>query len=201
MPPTAEPGGDRPQAASFPWPAILVDSLLVGETRPRGSVDSICPDTEKAPPEGRAERLRNSSQSGKITPDRDSTIALTSSPDEAFFRETAKSPGRPYCNGLPGPISSPHGETHFRKRSRLSGRGASLATACAAPDGLRSYRPIGQTLLTGSPPLSFDPHGATRRGPERGSPFRLQLLRNATPVSPHFPSLPAPLGFPPPDVP
>lgn len=73
--------------------------------------------------------------------------------------------------------------THFRKRSRLSGQGATLATACAVPDGLRSYRPVGQTLFTESPPLPIYPHGATRHGQERGSPFRLQLLRSVAPLS------------------
>lgn len=91
--------------------------------------------------------------------------------------------------------------THFRKRSRLSGRGANLATADAVPNGLRSYRPIGQTLFTGSPPLRIMSYGATRYDQRRGSPFRLQLLRSVAPLSPHFPSLPAFLGFPPPDVP
>lgn len=39
MPPTAEPGGGHPQAASFPWPAILVDGhgRMDGETRARGN--------------------------------------------------------------------------------------------------------------------------------------------------------------------
>jgi len=46
-----------------------------------------------------------SSHAGKITPDSESPITLTSSPNEVVFRETAKSPGRPYCNGPPGPIS------------------------------------------------------------------------------------------------
>jgi hypothetical protein len=58
--PTAGRGGGHPQAAASAWSAISVDgdSLLVGETRPRGPVGSICPDTENAPPCGRAERLR-----------------------------------------------------------------------------------------------------------------------------------------------
>jgi hypothetical protein len=124
-----------------------------------------------------------SSHSGKIAPDSESPVALTSSPDEAFFRETAKSPGRPYCNGLPGPISSPHGETHFRKRSNLSGHGASRAAAHAALLCLRSYRQQNQTLLSQSPPLPFHLHGATRCSPERGSPLRLQLLRSVAPLS------------------
>ncbi len=34
-----------------------------------------------------------------------------------------------------------------------------------------------------------------------GSPIRSRLLHNVTPLSPHFPSLSAPLGFPPLDVP
>lgn len=72
--------------------------------------------------------------------------------------------------------------THFRKRSRLSGQGATLATACAVPDGLRSYRPVGQTLFTESPPLRIIPYGTTRYVQRRGSPFRLQLLRNTTPL-------------------
>ncbi len=59
--PTAGRGGGHPQAASFIWPAIPVngDGLLDGETRPRGSVGSICPDTKSAPPYGGAEKLRN----------------------------------------------------------------------------------------------------------------------------------------------
>ena len=98
----------------------------------------------------------------KITPDSESPITLTSSPNEVVFRETAKSPGRPYCNGPPGPISSPHGETHFRKRSNLSGHGASRAAAVAALLCLRSYRQQNQTLLSQSPPPHFFHHGATR---------------------------------------
>jgi len=103
-----------------------------------------------------------SSHAGKITPDSESPITLTSSPNEVVFRETAKSPGRPYCNGPPGPISSPHGETHFRKRSNLSGHGASRAAAYAALLCLRSYRQQNQTLLSQSPPPHFFHHGATR---------------------------------------
>ena len=103
-----------------------------------------------------------SSHAGKIAPDSESPITLTSSPDEAVFRETAKPPGRPYCNGPPGPISSPHGETHFRKRSNLSGHGASRAAAYAALLCLRSYRQQNQTLLSQSPPPHFFHHGATR---------------------------------------
>ena len=59
--PTAGRGGGHPQAASFPWPAILVDGhgRMDGETRPGEPVGSICSDTENAPPCGRAERLRN----------------------------------------------------------------------------------------------------------------------------------------------
>lgn len=103
-----------------------------------------------------------SSHAGKIAPDSESPITLTSSPNEVVFRETAKSPGRPYCNGPPGPISSPHGETHFRKRSNLSGHGASRAAAYAALLCLRSYRQQNQTLLSQSPPPHFFHHGATR---------------------------------------
>ena len=128
-------------------------------------------------------------------------FALTSSPNDAVCPIAAKRSGRPQtCNGLPSPFFPSRG-THCRKRSRLSGRGASLATAYAVPNRLRSYRPIGQTLVTESPSLSVVPHGATRHGQERGSPFRLQLLRSVAPLSPHFPSLPAFLRFPPPDVP
>lgn len=141
-----------------------------------------------------------SSHAGKITPDSESPITLTSSPNEAVFRETAKSPGRPYCNGPPGPISSPHGETHFRKRSNLSGHGASRAAAYAALLCLRSYRQQNQTLLSQSP-LSPSTCTVPPDAVRRGSPFRLQLLRSVAPLSPHFPSLPAFLGFPPPDVP
>ena len=166
--PTAGRGGGHPQAASFIWPAIPVDGdgLLDGETRPRGSVGSICPDTKSAPPCGGAENYEIS-PTRKISPGHDSTIALTSSPNEAFCRNAAKRLSRPYCNRLPGPISSPLGETHFRKRSWLSGRGASLAAACAAPDGLRSHRPIGQTLLTESPPLLFSRQCQPLRSLER----------------------------------
>ena len=183
--PTAGRGGGHPQAASFVWRATPVDGdgLLVGETRPVEPVGSICPDTKNAPSCDGAEKLRNIACPAK--PPRTANRLLRSP-----RRQTKLSAETPpsvsaglYCNGPPGPISSLHRETHFRKRSRLSGRGASLAAACAAPDGLRSYRPIGQTLLTGSPPLSFDPHGATRCGRERGSPFRLQLLRSVAPLS------------------
>ena len=50
--PTAGRGGCHPQAASSDWRAILVDGhgRMVGETRPRGSVGSICPATKNAPP-------------------------------------------------------------------------------------------------------------------------------------------------------
>jgi len=144
--PTAGRGGGHPQAASFIWTAIPVDGdgLLDGETRPRGSVGSICPDTKSASPYGGAEKLRN--------------IAYPENFPGARFdycaHFVAKRLSRPYFNRLPGTISSPLGETHFRKRSWLSGRGASLAAACAAPDGLRSHRPIGQPYSPGLP-LSF----------------------------------------------
>ena len=39
--------------------AMLLDGRMVGETRPWGPIVSICPDTKNAPPEGGAERLRN----------------------------------------------------------------------------------------------------------------------------------------------
>lgn len=127
--------------------------------------------------------------------------ALTSSPNDALWPIAAKRSARPQtCNGLPRPIFPSRG-THFRKRSRLLGRGAILAATSAAPDGFRSYRPVSQTLITESPPLRIMSYGATRYDQRRGSPFRLQLLRSVAPLSPHSPSLPAFLGFPPPDVP
>lgn len=91
--------------------------------------------------------------------------------------------------------------TNFRKRFHLSGHGASRAAACAAPQVLRSYRTLGRTLLSESPPLTLNPHGATRYGTVRGSHVRYQLLRNVAPLSQQSPSLPAPLRFPQPDVP
>ena len=192
MPPTAEPGGCRPDAVEAIrkrrrslGPPSRSTATAGGSVRPaRGDRSARSVLIRKTP--RLAAGLKGyemSSHSGKITPDSESPLALTSSPDEALCRNAARRFSRPYCNGLPGPISSPRGETHFRKRSRLSGRGASLAAACAAPDGLRSYRPIGPTLLTGSPPLLFSPHGANRCGPGRGSPFRLQLLRSVAPLS------------------
>ena len=39
--------------------AMLLDGRMDGETRPWGPIVSICPDTKNAPPEGGAERLRN----------------------------------------------------------------------------------------------------------------------------------------------
>ena len=161
--PTAGRGGYHPQVASSDWP-ILVDGhgRMVGETRPRDrSARSVL--LRKTPRQKAGLKgYERSSHAGKITPDSESPITLTSSPNEVVFRETAKSPGRPYCNGPPGPISSPHGETHFRKRSNLSGHGASRAAAYAALLCLRSYRQQNQTLLSQSPPPHFFHHGATR---------------------------------------
>ena len=148
---------------------------------------------------GGLKRKIRSSQSGKVAPDtlmrwhrRQTMLSSPSPPSDRAGRKPATG-----CQAL----FLPSRGTHFRKRSRLSGRGASLVTACAVPNGLRSYRPIGQTLVNESPSLSLMPHGATRHGRERGSPFRVQLLRSVAPLSPHSPSLPAFLGFPPPDVP
>ncbi len=65
-----------------------------------------------------------------------------------------------HCNGPPGPTHT------FAKRFRLSEQGANPAAAYAAPDGLRSYRPICQTLLTESPPAAIKRVGATRTRPQ-----------------------------------
>jgi len=56
-----------------------------------------------------------------------------------------------HYNGPPSPF------THFRKRSNLSGYGASRTATFVAPRALRSYRATGQTLLSQSPPLYHHP--------------------------------------------
>jgi len=56
-----------------------------------------------------------------------------------------------YCSGPPSPC--PYEGTHLRKRSNLSEHGANRAAIFMAPNALRSYHAIGQTLLSQSPPL------------------------------------------------
>ena len=186
--PTAGRGGGHPQAASSDWRAILVDGhgRMVGETRPRGPVGSICPATKNAPPCGGAERLRNIACPEKLprtanrllrSPRRQTKLSSRKPPSsrKALLQRAARPNFFPsQGNTLSQTLLAFGAECQLRR---------CLTTA---PIGLRSYRRIGQTLLASLPRLNFGHHGATRMPIPVGSHVRLPLLRNTAPLSPQF---------------
>ena len=167
--PTAGRGGGHPQAASFIWTAIPVDGdgLLDGETRPRGSVGSICPDTKSASPYGGAEKLRNIAYPENFPGARFDYCAH-------FARQTASQQA----------LLQPAARHNFfsSRRNTLSQTLLAFGTRCQPRRCLRSSRwtsvasSYRSTLLTGSTPLLFSPHGANRCGPWRGSPSDLRTI-------------------------
>ena len=201
--PTAGRGGGHPQAASSAWRAILVDGdgRMVGETRPRGPVGSICPDTENAPPCGGAERLRNHRIPEKLPRTANRLLRSPRRQTKLSSRNAAKRPGRPYCNGPPGPISSLRGKHTFANAPGFRDRGASPAALAQLP------MDFGRIVLSVKPyspglPLSFRPHGATPMPFRREVPTLVAATAQySATVSAKAASLPAFLGFQVGDVP
>ena len=201
--PTAGRGGCHPQAASSDWRAILVDGdgRMVGETRPRVSVGSICPATKNAPPCGRAERLRKVIACRQNYPGQRIAYCAHFVARRSFLPGNRQVSRKALLQRAARPNFFPsRRNTLSQTLPSFRDTVPAVAAAYAALRGLRSYRQRSNPTHR-SPPLSFVHHGATRCGRRGGSPFRLQLLRSVAPLSPHFPSLPAFLGFPPPDVP
>lgn len=93
---------------------------------------------------------------------------------------------RRYCNRPPS-LTPLAGHTHFANAPGFRDEvPASPPQSFAAPDGLRSYRPIGQTLLTEVSPSRCPRARCHPMRSTRGSPFRSGLLRSVTPLSPHL---------------
>ena len=170
--PTAGRGGYHPQAASSDWRAILVDGdgRMVGETRPRGSVGSICPDTKNAPPDGGAERLRNIACPAKLPRTANRLLRSLRRQTKLSSGKAAKLPEGLTATGRQAqflPLTEKHTFANapgFRDEVPASPLLAQLS------DGLRSYRLSVKPYSARSPPLSFDPHGATRTVPMREVP-------------------------------
>ena len=157
--PTAGRGGGHPQAASFDWRAILVDGdgRMVGETRPRGSVGSICPDTKNAPPCGGAERLRKVIACRQNYPGQRIAYCAHFVARRSFLLKRRQAFQQALLQRAARPNFFPS------RRNTLSQTLPAFGTRCQpcrclrSSRGLRSYRPIRSNPTHQSPPLSFLP--------------------------------------------